>query len=166
MVSPGHRHNVIASQMSARTYQYSQLAFSAHTWVRSADCPSSTRQHDTTKARQTDRPTETLRAHPHTRAAQQVKTQQCATNELARDPMWRLLRWTAAPVCVHHFVRVVQIYYLSRACVRDLYRWYSFVFVSNHTWSHVTCVCMLPTCCAPATYQFCSFRAVHKMYCL
>lgn len=65
MVSPGHRHNVIASQMSARTYQHSQLAFSAHTWVRAADCP---QRVDATKARQTDRPTETLRALTHTRA--------------------------------------------------------------------------------------------------
>lgn len=54
---------------------------------------------------------------------------------------------------------------LFYVCVQ-LYRWYSFVFVSNHTWSHVKCVCMLPTSCAPATYQFCSFRAVQKMYLL
>lgn len=62
MVSPGHRHNVIGSQMSARSYQYSQLAFSAHTWVRNAECP---KRDDTTKARRTVRPTETLFSPTH-----------------------------------------------------------------------------------------------------
>lgn len=116
MVSPGHRHNVIGSQMSARTYHYSQLAFSAHTWVRNAECP---KRADTTKARQTDRPTETLRAHSHMRAAQQVKTQQCATNELVRDPMWRLLRWTARACVREPFCSCCTDLLPRQRCVRE-----------------------------------------------
>lgn len=95
MVSPGHRHNVIGSQMSARTYQYSQLAFSAHTWVRNAVC---TKRDDTTKARRTDRPTETLFTNTRTALNRWKRNSVPQMNSYA-TLVWRLLRWTAL-ICV------------------------------------------------------------------
>lgn len=60
-----------------------------------------------------------------------------------------------------------------RLCA-PLYRWYSFVFISNHTWSHVMCVCMLLPVVPPQLIAFAllgmftkciAFKNVHLRHC-